>query len=91
MTTIPHGASASTFDTPKDVYSDGTRLFLVDYNDSRVLIWNTIPTANEAPASVVIGQGSMSGSLSGTSASQLDFPEGVYGDGTRSSRRGYRQ
>ena len=37
--------------------SDGTRLFVGSWNDARVLVWNTFPTTNNAPADVVLGQG----------------------------------
>jgi len=42
--------------TPVSVSSDGVRLFVADLGHNRVLIWNTIPTANTQPADIVIGQ-----------------------------------
>ncbi len=42
--------------SPTSVTSDGTRLFVTDLGYNRVLIWNTIPTTNQAPANVEIGQ-----------------------------------
>jgi uncharacterized protein (TIGR03437 family) len=42
--------------TPVSVTSDGTRLYVSDLGYNRVLIWNFIPTQNNTPASVVIGQ-----------------------------------
>jgi uncharacterized protein (TIGR03437 family) len=50
------GATASTMLTPVSVTSDGTRLFVTDLGFNRVLIFNTIPTANGAPADVALGQ-----------------------------------
>lgn len=50
------GASASTMLTPVSVTSDGTRLFVTDLGFNRVLIFNTIPTANGAAADVALGQ-----------------------------------
>jgi hypothetical protein len=41
--------TAQTFYYPLDVWSDGTKLVVADYNNSRVLIWNTFPTANFTP------------------------------------------
>ena len=38
------------------VSSDGVRLFVTDLGFNRVLIWNSIPTANHAPADVVVGR-----------------------------------
>lgn len=41
---------------PVSVTSDGTRLFVTDLGYNRVVIWNSIPTQNEQPADVVLGQ-----------------------------------
>jgi hypothetical protein len=41
---------------PVAVTSDGRRLFVTDLGHHRVLIWNSIPNANQAPADVEIGQ-----------------------------------
>ena len=41
---------------PFGVYSDGTRLFVSDNVNNRVLIYNHIPISNHASADVVIGQ-----------------------------------
>ncbi|PVZ69738.1 hypothetical protein [Pelagibaculum spongiae] len=48
--------SARTLDNPTSVWSDGTRIIAADSDNSRVLIWNTFPTANFAPADLVLGQ-----------------------------------
>src|SRR5579862_6833092 len=49
-------ATASNMLNPVAVTSDGTRLFVTDLGYNRVLIWNTIPTSNGAPADVSVGQ-----------------------------------
>lgn len=41
---------------PTAVASDGVHLVIADTNHNRVLIWNSIPTVNDQPADVVIGQ-----------------------------------
>ena len=41
---------------PVSVTSDGVRLFVSDLGQNRVLIWNTIPTQNQAAANVALGQ-----------------------------------
>ncbi len=73
---------------PGSVCSDGTRLFVADANNDRILIYNTIPTSNLARPDVVIGQTC----LSDVETNQNDFvtlnnylsdPQGVYCDGTR--------
>src|SRR3989344_3404572 len=56
------GIGANTFYYPGQVYSDGTKLFVVDAFNNRVLIYNTIPTANNASADVVVGQPDMTSS-----------------------------
>ncbi|MCU0229538.1 MAG: hypothetical protein MUF01_18055, partial [Bryobacterales bacterium] len=48
--------SASNLLNPVGVSSDGTRLFVSDLGHNRVLIWNRIPTSNNQPADVVVGQ-----------------------------------
>jgi uncharacterized protein (TIGR03437 family) len=50
------GASATSMLAPVSVTSDGTRLFVTDLGFNRVLIFNSIPTANGAPADVALGQ-----------------------------------
>ncbi len=51
------GAPAlATLRSPEGVYVDGTRLFVADTGNSRVLVWNTFPTSNGQPADLVLGQ-----------------------------------
>ena len=49
-------AQNNTLLNPVSVTSDGTRLYVTDLGHNRVLIWNSIPTRNQQPADVVIGQ-----------------------------------
>ncbi len=49
-------ASAINMLNPVSVTSDGTRLIVSDLGQNRVLIWNTIPTQNQAAANVALGQ-----------------------------------
>ncbi len=51
--------SASIMLSPTSVTSDGTRLYVADLGYNRVLIWNSIPTTNQKPADVEIGQKDM--------------------------------
>ncbi len=48
---------------PWAVTSDGEKLIIAEYSNNRVLIYNNIPTANNAPADVVIGQPDFNSSL----------------------------
>jgi hypothetical protein len=54
------GLSESSISDPLCGWSDGTRVFLPDGANHRVLVWNALPTANKAPADLVLGQSSMS-------------------------------
>ena len=65
-------------------YSDGTRLFFADTDNSRILIWNTLPTTNGQPADVVIGQADFThvainetGSLTTPTSQSLYYPADV--------------
>ena len=61
FTSSETGVTASRFGTIAGVYSNGNRLFISDSN-ARVLIFNTIPSANNASADIVLGQSSFTGS-----------------------------
>ena len=45
-----------TLDYPRFALSDGTRLFVADGGNDRILIFNQIPTQNGAEADIVLGQ-----------------------------------
>lgn len=55
---VPSGPTDRTLNQPAGLWSDGTRLVVNDSNNSRVLIWNQIPTSHFQPADVVLGQAS---------------------------------
>ncbi|WP_257453288.1 NHL repeat-containing protein [Archangium lipolyticum] len=78
----------------EDVFIGHGKLVVADSGHNRVLIWNTIPTTNGAPADLVLGQGSFTtctendadgdGTRDATpSASTMWLPTGVWTDGTR--------
>jgi DNA-binding beta-propeller fold protein YncE len=71
------GISASSLLYPGFVYSDGTKLFVADSGNSRVLVWNTLPTSSGQAADAVIGQPDFSSSAPGRSATQLSYPAGL--------------
>ncbi len=70
-----YATSASTFDWPAYVASNGNQLFLGDCGH-RVLVWNSFPSANSAPADRVLGQGSFTGTDNLTTRSTMDCPSG---------------
>ncbi len=49
-------ASSSTMRSPLGTATDGRILVVADTDNNRILIWNTIPQTNKAPADVVVGQ-----------------------------------
>jgi hypothetical protein len=56
MSGATSGATNVNLHLPQAVFVHGTKLFVADYFNNRVLIWNTIPTANGAAADTVLGQ-----------------------------------
>ncbi len=76
---------------PTGVATDGTHLVVSDTNNNRILIWNTIPTANNAPADLVLGQPDFvsntpnngTGNANLTINKGLRGPEGVWIQGQR--------
>jgi uncharacterized protein (TIGR03437 family) len=48
--------SQSNLRSPTAIASDGVHLAIADTDHNRVLIWDRIPTTNNAPADVVVGQ-----------------------------------
>jgi len=80
------GISASSLKNPAGVKTDGTRLYVADYSNNRVLIWNTLPTKNGVAADVVLGQPDFTTATAangGTSLTSLNLPWALYSDGTR--------
>lgn len=55
FTTLAGAATQTEFGFGTGLWTDGTRLAIGDATNSRILVWNSIPTANGAPADFVIG------------------------------------
>jgi hypothetical protein len=88
FTATTTGKGASNLNAPSDLWTDGTRLVVSDSGNSRVLIWNSIPTTNGKAADVVIGRsafglGSGDPVASPPTASSMKAPYGVWSNGTR--------
>jgi uncharacterized protein (TIGR03437 family) len=80
-TTLNVAATPSTLRLPTGVASDGVHLVVADTDHNRVLIWNRIPTSNDQPADVVVGQPDFkSTGLPGNlpNAKALRGPQGVW-------------
>ncbi len=80
-TTENLAATPTTLRLPTAVASDGIHVVVADTNHNRVLIWNRIPSTNDAPADVVIGQPNFtSTALPGNTpnANSMRGPQGVW-------------
>ena len=75
--------STRTLDWPYMLACNGNQLFVADGNNNRVLIWNTFPTTDFAPADVVLGQDDF------TSKAYNDDDQDGLEDGTPSARTFY--
>ena len=84
MTT--NSASTTTMYNPMNSDSDGTRLVVSDYLNSRILIWTTFPTVSGQTPDLVLGQPDLSTNTAnqgGLSASSLNRPTGATVSGTK--------
>lgn len=82
--TILSGTSSSILAPVSAIWSDGVRLVVA--NGQRVMIWNTIPTADFLPADLVLGQQDFTSNqpnAGGVSASTMNGPLAVDGDAAR--------
>lgn len=71
---------ARTFSYPAGIWTDGTRIVVLDNDNNRVLIWNTFPTQSFTPADVVLGQADF------THAAPNDTNQDGVSDATPSAR-----
>ncbi len=84
LDTVLPGASASILSSVNALWTNGQRLLVAD--ESRVLVWNRIPTADFTPADLVLGQQDFSTrapNVGGASASTLFSPQAIDSDGTK--------
>lgn len=81
FTTMTPGTSATAMWSPSDVNFDGTRLFVADTGNNRVLVWTSLPSSTRA-ADLVLGQPDFTTRSSGTTQALMSQPGGVYSDGT---------
>jgi hypothetical protein len=80
------GVSGSSLFGRQSVHSDGTRLFVADEANHRVLIWNAMPTMNGKAADLVLGQANLNANTEnsgGVSATSLARPSGITVSGTK--------
>ena len=85
----PIALNNSQFRGPQGVWVQGSQLFVADTQNHRVMIWNSIPTANNQPADLVLGEPNFSTApprhyeRSPATASNLFSPVSVTSDGQR--------
>ncbi|MBI4866673.1 MAG: hypothetical protein HY816_06950 [Candidatus Wallbacteria bacterium] len=80
------GLRAGSLAYAQGLCTDGTRVFVADSQNHRVLIWNSLPSTSQQPADLVLGQPDFTSNTpnnGGISASSLSNPESVFSDGTR--------
>jgi uncharacterized protein (TIGR03437 family) len=75
----PVSASANRLWSPTSVTADAGHLYVTDTGFNRVLIWNGLPTSNDQPANLVVGQPDM------TSAADNNSPGVCASTGTDSN------
>ncbi len=69
--------AANTLTAVTGLASDGQRLAIADTTNSRILLFNSIPTTSNTAADVVVGQSTFSGSGTGTTATTMNNPRSV--------------
>lgn len=77
--------AANTMNQPYSVTSDGTRIFVGDKGNNRILIFNSIPSPSspDGPdADIVLGQQLMTTNTSGCTASTMQTATGLWWDGS---------
>ncbi len=74
------GRSASSMNAGgvEGVYSTGTKLFVADTGNNRILIWNTFPTTNGQAADVVVGQTDFASAATTCDNVTLRIPDVVF-------------
>lgn len=77
-------ASQTTITRPRGLMVDTQgKMFVADENANRILIWNSVPTSDNTPADVVVGQDDFTSTSGGTSASKFNVGRNQYSSGSR--------
>lgn len=74
--------TAQTLNVPRGMQISGSRLFVAETGNRRVLMWNHLPTQTQQAADLVLGQANMTTSVSSSAANGMQAPIGVGSDGT---------
>ena len=79
FTTVTAGTGADNMNQPGTVQVYNNQLFVTDYGNHRVLIWNPpVPTATGVPANIVVGWPDFATPAVGCGASTLFHPESLH-------------
>ncbi|MBI5884269.1 MAG: hypothetical protein HZB91_14330, partial [Elusimicrobia bacterium] len=73
----------ATLSMPMGIHGDGARLFVADYGNNRVLIFNGIPSVNNSASDRVVGQNLFTSAAPGTAENRLSGPSHAYSSGGR--------
>ncbi len=79
-TTELKAAAQDTLRNPLGVAYNGRVLAVADTDNNRVLIWRSLPTVNQQPADLVVGQKDFTSSAPGLSETALRGPTGLFLD-----------
>jgi hypothetical protein len=72
------GVSTTAVDGPQTVFASGGKLFLNEYTNDRVTIWDAIPTGSAATPSVVVGQEDFVHDVTACTTTNLNGPESIH-------------
>jgi hypothetical protein len=80
--TVADPPTTSSMYQPRGVFFDGTRLYVSDFANHRVMVWNGMPEANGEPADYFLGQHNGTSNLpnvngGGVNATGLELPTGI--------------
>jgi hypothetical protein len=77
LATITGGTTATTLLSPQSPVISGGKLFVSDYSNSRIAIYNTVPTGSPGTIDVVAGQANKTSNGTACTDTGLNFPETV--------------
>ena len=81
--TVP-ASGANRMNYPQSVRTAASgKLFVTDYNNNRILVWNTAPTTTGVPANLVVGQPGFGSTTELPANSDLVNPEDMFVVGSK--------
>jgi hypothetical protein len=81
--TCSSGVAANKMNYPTGIWSDGTKLFVTDGLNKRVLVWNTFPTSSATAPDFVMGQSDFTSNTGGVSSTKFGQTGGITSNGTQ--------